>query len=165
MKPRIKQKEGGPSGHPPFISRVRILLVVIQLQRCESTTCKEQVLLVQEVKDRVTGEIDLDAVGPVTIVNDALVSGGNVIACPGSAPPAGGDTHLNPVTALGFEVEGTVLYDVPGRLREGCDTLVETIVAIKGEAVFTSPGVLPRPLYARERCTFDGSRTLCLRAV
>ena len=111
----------------------------VEFQRGVSATGKEQVLRVQVIQDRVASEIDFNVERTVSVVDDPLVAGRNVVAGPRSGPPTGGDAHLHPVAALGKQVECAVLDEIPDLCREGGDALVVAVVAFQAETIDPVP--------------------------
>ena len=99
-------------------------------------------LHVEKIKERITLEVDGDTIFAITEVFDKLASGSDVVSCPGSLPPAIGDTHLNPAAAHSLKIECTGLDNVPDFCRECCKTLVLGIISVKGETIVAIPADL-----------------------
>ena len=93
----------------------------------------------------MTFEIEFDVVGTVSVVDDPLVAGRDVLVGavgPLVVPPAGDDAHLDPVAALRLHVERACLHDVPVRLRDLRDAFGTGrvgVVAFQAEAVLAVP--------------------------
>ena len=110
-----------------------------------ASTSEEQVFGVNSLKDcRVFSKVNLNIVGSVLIVNNPFshIPRSNVIlfAKPLSTPPAGCDTNLIRVTRwLIAHVELLRFQLVPDLLREGGNTFVVAIVAVKRETIGTIP--------------------------
>ena len=116
----------------------------VDLQRGVTATREQQVLSVELFYDRIITEVNLDMVCAILVVDNALghVPRSNVVVCakPLYRPPACGDTNLVGVAARTvLHEEGTSLDLVPDILREGGDTLVVAVIAVKTEAVCAVP--------------------------
>ena len=111
----------------------------VDLQRGVTLTGEQQVLLVQDIHNRVAGEVEFNHEGSVFVNDDPLVALADIGTGIGDAPPARGDAHIVPVGIDGgLQVEGAGLHLVPQILRDGVDFLAGR-VTLGGEAVITVP--------------------------
>ena len=65
--------------HPPLFT-VTFSLFVVEFQWRVSVAREEQMLYIDRVKDRVTGQIDFQSIGSIAIVGEMLVAWVDVVA-------------------------------------------------------------------------------------
>ena len=116
-------------------------LLEIEFGRRVTLAGEENVLLVHRAQEiRITGDVNLDVIRSVAVVDHPFAVGADVPDIPAGVPPSVGHADVEPVGVRDqLDIERTGLDLVPDILRERGDTFVVAVVPFQAEAVGAVP--------------------------